>query len=314
MLLIDFIEKFPDEESAKRYFKVQREKTGIICRKCSSKEHYWIKTREYYVCKQCKTITTLKSGTVMEHSKLPYRYWLVAMHLMTATKKPFSALELQKQLGHKRYEPIWEMVHKLRAVMGLRDTQYTLNNDVEMDEAFIEIVIEDDDNEKLKRGRGSQRQAKVLVMVETKEVPNDKKKGAKSSKTCGHVKMFVMPDLTADSIDKTVQQSIDPNAKVTTDSYRGYTNLKNNIKEHNKLLVPPKEADKLLPWVHTIISNAKRTLLGIFHMIDDDYLQNYLNEFCYKINRRWFGEKMFDRLMIASVSNTWYDKFMYVRG
>ena len=57
---------------------------------------------------------------------LPYRYWFVAMHLLTATKGSFSAAEIQRQLGHKRYQPIWEMVNKLRDVMGKRDDKYTL--------------------------------------------------------------------------------------------------------------------------------------------------------------------------------------------
>lgn len=54
-----------------------------------------------------------------------------------------------------------------------------------------------------------------------------------------------------------------------------------------------------LKWVHVAISNAKRNLLGVYHMIKGKYLQSYLNEFCYKLNRRYFGEKLFDRLVVA---------------
>jgi len=54
----------------------------------------------------------------MHKSKLPYRYWFLAMHLLTSTKKSFSAKELQRQLGHKRYQPVWHMAHKLRETMG----------------------------------------------------------------------------------------------------------------------------------------------------------------------------------------------------
>jgi hypothetical protein len=56
---------------------------------------------------------------------------------------------------------------------------------------------------------------------------------------------------------------------------------------------------KSLRWVHVGVSNLKRTLLGIYHSIDDLFLQNYLDEFCYKLNRRYFGEKLFDRAFIA---------------
>ena len=106
----------------------------------------------------------------MHGSKLPFQYWFIAMHLITSTKKSFSAKELQRQLGHKRYEPIWFMVHKLRSVMGLRDEQYQLKEEIELDEGFFETVsIARDKSEPLKRGRGSQRQTTVLVSVESKD-------------------------------------------------------------------------------------------------------------------------------------------------
>ena len=107
----------------------------------------------------------------MQHSKLPFQYWFIAMHLLTSTKKSFSAKEVQRQLGHKRYEPIWYMLHKLRSVMGLRDDEYKLSDEVELDEGFFETVsIFRDKDEPLKRGRGSQRQTIVLVSIESKPV------------------------------------------------------------------------------------------------------------------------------------------------
>ncbi|MFT6726884.1 MAG: hypothetical protein ACJAV7_001334 [Flavobacteriales bacterium] len=63
---------------------------------------------------------------MLEYSKLPFRYWFIAMHLISPTKKGFSSLEMQHQIGHKRYEPIWAMMHKIRSVMGKRDEKYQL--------------------------------------------------------------------------------------------------------------------------------------------------------------------------------------------
>ncbi|OAV64164.1 hypothetical protein Barb4_04372 [Bacteroidales bacterium Barb4] len=54
----------------------------------------------------------------MHGSNLPFRYWFIAIHLLTGIGKSFSALELQRQLGHKRYEPIWYMLHKLGQING----------------------------------------------------------------------------------------------------------------------------------------------------------------------------------------------------
>ncbi len=123
MKLIEFTELYPDEASCRLAFKQYREKEGVTCKKCGNTTHYWKKKREQWECKKCHHRTTLKSGTVMENSKLPFRYWFIAMHLITSTKKTFSAKEIQRQLGHKRYEPIWAMMHKLRLVMGIRDDE-----------------------------------------------------------------------------------------------------------------------------------------------------------------------------------------------
>lgn len=58
-----------------------------------------------------------------------------------------------------------------------------------------------------------------------------------------------------------------------------------------------------LKWVHITISNAKRNLLGLYHMIKGKYLQTCLDEFCFKLNRLNFGRRLFERLIIATIGN-----------
>jgi transposase-like zinc ribbon protein len=121
MKLIEFFNQYPDEQSCISSFKACREQEGVICKKCGNRDHYWLKSKKLYECKSCHFRMSLKSGTLLENSKLPYQYWFIAIHLMTATKKSISALEMQRQLGHKYYEPIWAMMHKIRRVMSERD-------------------------------------------------------------------------------------------------------------------------------------------------------------------------------------------------
>ena len=134
----------------------------------------------------------------MECSKLPYRYWFAAMHFLTVNKKSFSAKSIQEELGHKRYEPIWAMLHKLRVVMGVRDAKYQLTEWIELDEGFFEKVndakeTEDKEPSESKRGRGSEKQAKVLVAVESNpETADDKDKKHNKGRKAGHLKMIVM--------------------------------------------------------------------------------------------------------------------------
>jgi hypothetical protein len=140
MNLIKFIESLPHEASCRKKFKESRDTEGVVCRKCGGKDHYWLATIEQYQCKACKTRKTLRSGTVMQASKLSFRYWFIAMYFLTGTKKTFSALELQRQIGHKFYEPVWYMLQKLRTNSGLRDRNYPINKIVKLDEGFFESV------------------------------------------------------------------------------------------------------------------------------------------------------------------------------
>lgn len=306
MNLIKFIESFPDESSCRFKFKEFRDEQGIICRKCGGTDHYWLQTIEQYQCKKCKTRTTLRSGTIMQASNLPFRHWFIAIHLLTSTKKTFSAKELQRQTGHKFYEPIWYMMQKLRVAMGSRDSKYKLDKIVELDEAFFESVDtekgEDEKSTPKKRGRGSQKQRKVLVMASTvHDFGKTKKKYGKPTKF-RYVRMIVVEDFKGQTVKKKVSENIKYDAVVKTDNYPSYSKIKDQVWCHIPKKVSSKESGKVLPWVHTMIANAKRTLLGIHHMISNKYSQNYLDEFCYKVNRRKFGEQLFDRLLVACVT------------
>lgn len=298
MNLISFTKQFPNEESCRQHLKEQREKQGIVCSKCGCVHHYWKKNRNEWQCKKCGHRTTLTSGTVMHGTKLPIMYWYIAMHLLTSTKKSFSALEMQRQLGHNRYQPIWELIHKLRNVMGQRDAEYQLCGSIELDEGFFSTQRDETEKDKpLKAGRGSQKKAKVLVMAESTPVEGSK---MNIKKQVGYIKMVVIPNLKASTIDVEVVDNIKKESSLITDASSSYVHFKNLVNEHVSQVIEPKEVGKVLPWVHIVISNAKRLLLDIYHDVKSEFLQSYLNEFCYKFNRR--NINCFERLMVACVS------------
>ena len=314
MNLLEFTKRFPDEASCRAYLRTKREEHGITCKKCNGTKHYWLRTIEKWKCAACGSRTNLKAGTMLSNSQLPVRYWLGAILLLTSTKNSISSVEVQTQLGHKYYEPIWYMIQKLRIVMGNRDEEYQLKGEIEIDDSFFEVtdrvkrdnlgkIIPNKENQK--RGRGSQRQAKVLVIVESTSVSESKGKHHKD-RIMGRVKMIVMDELTSGDINEKVQENVNSESTLLSDGYRSYNRLKEVIKNHKQMVIPASEAHKVLPWVHTIISNAKSLFLGIHHSIRREYLQNYLNTYCYKLNRRHGKVDIFDRLLSAGVSKTWY--------
>ena len=107
MNILQFIQTFPNEEKCLEFFAAMRLEHGIKCEKCScATKHYWLSVQKRFKCGKCKTKISYKSGTLMENSKLTIQQWFMIFHLMTSTKKTFSALEIQCQLGVKRYEPV----------------------------------------------------------------------------------------------------------------------------------------------------------------------------------------------------------------
>lgn len=295
MNLIEFMKHFPNEESCRLHFRDYRLKKGVVCKKCSHVSHYWLAGKEQFECKQCGFRTTLRSGTILQSSKLSFWYWYIAMHLMSSTKKGLSAHELRRQLGHKRYEPIWLMMKKIRAHMGKEERSQTLAGMVELDDAYFATSTSKQKKKKLKRGKGSQRKSKVTVMAESfpLEIKGNKER------YCGQFKMQVNPSEKRQSVNQIVRNTIAPQSVLFTDQARGYVDLKNLVDVHVSFKSDIDGANEL-KWVHIAIANAKRTFLGIYHVIKEKYLQLYLDEFCFKLNRR-YSVNLFDNLILSVI-------------
>jgi hypothetical protein len=238
MNIFNFTKSFPNEEACILHFKAQREQAGVVCSKCGSKQHYWLKNKLSYECKQCHSRQSLRSGTVLEHTRLPFMYWYLAMHFLANTKKSFSSSELQRQLGHKRYQPIWKLVCKLRDVTGKRDDLYKSGGQVELDNAFITTLIPDEQkDEDLKRGAGSQNKSKVTVMTGCTAVENPKP--TMPPKRVNHIKMQIVTGLKAYTAAKVVKEQIDSQAELTADDsttfyYMTKKNCHNELKPNEK--------------------------------------------------------------------------------
>ena len=316
MNLFKFIHKYPSEEKCLSEFAKTRLEQGITCRKCNCEtKHYWLKTVKRFECKECKTWTSYKSGTMMHKSKIGIQKWFMLIHLMTSIKKSMSALEVSRQMG-MRYGTTFKAMGKIRILMGKRDSRYKLNGTVEIDEAFFTTVdLLRDKDEVQKRGAGSQRKTRVLVIVESEytgaNVINSTRTNSdydhKKNRKMGFAKMIVMDeDSTIPTVNYEVQKNVEPTANAISDKASNFNKIGDVINSVTQMKVESEDAMKSLPWVHTVISNAKRMTDGIHHSINKNHLQNYLNEFCYKLNRRHFQRDMFDGMLKASVCETWF--------
>lgn len=330
MLINQFDNRFPDENSCMEYLKMIKEPLLPACPKCKGTVYNWVKGKQSFECKSCRYRIPLTKDTVMEYSKQPLRSWFYTMHLMTSIKQVLSAKEVQHQLGMVQYPPVWLMMMKLRDLMGKRENIYQLTGEVELDEAFFPTKLDDEaKRQPLKRGVGSQRQTKVLVITESKPVDSvllgylskpDEKTNSKITslikdskrqsvkKVVHYIKMFVIDNMEASTIDNIVGKSVSKLTTIVTDGSSSHINLSKNSTGHKAYIEENVDAvvREVLPWVHIIIGECRDGIAAIHKEVDKRFLQLYLNEYCWKFNRRFFRDStdprydLFDRLVRIS--------------
>ena len=281
--LFEFHQQFPTEKECAKHLFNLRWPDGFICPRCMCQE-YWVHgTRFLYECKNCRHQVSLTAGSIMHKTRTPLMVWFWAIFLVACDKRGHSALSISKELKIS-YWIAWTLLQKIRRAMAEQDSRYKLQGIVEFDDAYFGGRKEGE-----KRGRGTTK-SKVLVAVSTGE----KKKHA------NFVKMVVVKKLDTNTINKFVTENIDPGSKVQTDDLSIYDSLDGQVIEHERY--PIVSGEKPLPWVHTIISNAKTFCLGTYHHFCRKHLQSYLDEFCYRFNRRFWEYQLFDRLLAACIN------------
>lgn len=333
MLLKDFFSKFPDEESCVSYFKDIRQTVGITCPKCSGTEHTWLNGRGEFQCRKCGCRISLTKGTVMESSRLPMYTWFFTAHLMTSFKQVLSAKEVQHQLEMKEYPPVWLMMMKLRDIMGKRDAIYKLTDQIELDVSYFptSVIIEGDGQKFLEAKKTT-----VLVIAESKAVDeilseylanvsdNNSinkasrlvKKASKQSvkKAVHYIKMFAVPNQQFETIKPYVVQNVDVDVKAVTDGGKSLFRLWDVLRRHEAHQETEGGAHEVvknvLPWVHIVTGECRSGIEAIHKEIDERFLQLYLNEYCWKFNRRFFRDSkdpkydLFDHLIKIAATYT----------
>lgn len=282
--LINFSEYFKTEEDCRQYLFKMRWPEGFICPQCGHNEYSYHSTRQLYQCKACKYQASVTAGTIFHKTRTSLLKWFWAIFLMTRQKAGVSAKGLQRMLGLNRYPTAWLMCHKIRKAMEDRDKKYKLSGLIEMDESYF------GGNRSGKRGRGAEGKAIVAVSIENR------------GEHAGFASMKVIDEATSDELAAVAEEKfIKEKSIVKTDGFSSYKYLKKIGFNHISEKANGSDAAKVLPWVHTLISNAKSAIQGIFHGVSLKHLQRFLDEYCYRFNRRFKESELFDRLVTACV-------------
>jgi len=282
MTLLEFQEQFGDEQSCREHLYRMRWPEGFICPKCGVKdEPFNIKSRNLFQCKHCKYQASPTAGTVMEKTRIPLHKWFWAMFLMSGDKRGCSALQLSRELKLS-YSSAWFLCHRIRSAMGERDTKYVLSGHIQADDAFFGAPTSNG-----KRGRGTDKSV-VLVGVSLD------KKGSPA-----YIDMHVAPDVKGETIASFAAKNFEQGSTITTDGFNSYNILAERGFIHDGKVIDPINDPEHLKWLHVIVSNAKAFIAGTYHGLGQKHLQSYLNEFCYRFNRRKFTLQHFNRTLFA---------------
>jgi transposase-like protein len=237
-------------------------------------------------CAACRYQVSLTAGTILHNTKTPLIVWFWATYLTVTDKRGMSALLLQRQLGLRRYETAWMLLHKLRRAM-VNVAREPLRGDVEIDDTWIGGVQAGLRGSRQLKGR---RAALVLVAVE------------KRGTTSGRVRMAVIPDFKATTLTAFIKQNVAPGSTIYTDGLKQFTGLPVAGYRHVARTQPSpgelrKGAQSVVPLADRAIGNLQQWLVGTHHGVSRAQLQVYLDEFAFRHNRRRTPTAAFQTLL-----------------
>lgn len=283
---IEFFAAFPTEEACEEHLIRVRWPRGMRCRTCGSGAFFRrLRTRRTSQCRHCRHFTSPTAGTIFGKTRTPLQAWFLAIFCVAFDKRGLSALQLSEQIGVD-YNTAWAMLHRIRRAMAKRDAQYKLASPVEMDDMFLGA------HEEGKKGRGGG-QIPVLVAVSFSIPPQAREE------CMGFAKMRAVEHIDRDSVLCFAQDVVEQGSLIRSDGYRTYKTLPASGFRHEPRTVGKRKAHLILPHVHTYISNLKSFVLGTYHGLDELHIQQYLDEYCYRFNRRRHRRELFDRLLLA---------------
>lgn len=300
----DLVRRYPTEEAAVHYFEEKRWPAGARCPHCGGADVTRgrsglagmplrsrsrlgaprVRKRPIWHCRGCGKQFSVTTGTIMEGTKLPLQKWLIAFHLVGASKKGVSSMQLKRMIGGS-YRTAWHLAHRIRATM--KDDSQFFTGTIETDEVYL-------GGRRKHHGRGY-RGNKVAVQT---IVERNQQHGRYERK--GRAQTIVL-DPDAERVDgRTVGAKLrvhtDPERTIlNTDESPIYDAVGESFKKHDTVNHKKGECARIDPASGRLITtntaeglfaNLKRQIHGTHHSTSKKHLPKYLEEYDFKYNTR----------------------------
>lgn len=264
--LIKFFQQFPTEKEASKIFENLRWGETIVCPHCGSIHISRTKLMPYR-CKDCRKHFSVRTGTVLAESKLPLQKWLLAMYILSSSKKGMSSVQLAEYLEITQ-KSAWFLAHRIRE-SWVQDSG-KLVGIIEVDETYIGGKEKNKHNsKKLKEGRGVVGKQPVI--------------GLKSR--LGKVKSFVIYATDTKTLTDSIRKNVEIESHVYTDEWRAYKDLDEFNHQRVNHSVGEFVKDQIFTnGIESFWASVKRGYYGIYHQWSVKHLQRYINEFCLRQN------------------------------
>jgi transposase-like protein len=281
----DFNNEFPSDSACLDYIAAQRLPDGIgMCPKCKvERKHHRVGNRTAYACDHCGHHFYPLAGTIFEKSSTPLKTWFYAMYLMGSTRCGVSAKQVQRETG-VTYKTAWRMFNQIRSLLSEGDLQLE-GSTVEVDETYI------GGKRKGSRGRPMRGDKKLVPVVGI-------------AQRNGRVIARVTKNANAKTLTGLIRKHVVPGSVVYTDEYPAYNTvakgkryIHKRIKHSSGVYV---HGDIHTNTVEGLWSLIKRGISGVYHSVSPDNLQSYLDEYCFRYNRRHDGNLQFKAILLRA--------------
>ena len=264
---------FNDLEKAREHLEAIRWPDGPICPHCGSFENITRLEGDkhragLFQCNACREHFTVTVGSVMERSHIPLTKWVLAFHLMAASKKGISAHQLHRMLG-VTYKTAWFLAHRIREAMR-DDSAEPMGGSgkiVEADETYI------GKRKGIKKQRGFRHKHAVMSLVE---------RG-------GKVRSFHVERVNAETVKAILRTQVDRSSRLMTDEAIYYKSIGKEFAEHQAVNHDKEEWSRGEAHTNTLegyYSVFKRGMRGVYQHCDEKHLKRYVSEFDFRYNER----------------------------